>query len=95
MLRSSGLSIDFLSLPVLLCHDTGQRDKHRSGGIYRLSGSQCQQLKILRKFVNCCAIHLGAPSIAGCPSPENDPLDRFLGFTPAELLACGVFRSLR
>ena len=45
----------------------------------------------VRKSVNCFAIHLGAPSIAGRPSPKNDPQDRFIGFTPAELLTLGSF----
>ena len=54
-------------------------------------GQQCQQLKQLRQTVNCFAIHLGAPSIAGRPSPKNDPPDRFIGFTPAELLKQGNF----
>ena len=45
----------------------------------------------VRKSVNCSAIHLGAPSIAGLPSPKNDPPDRFIGFTPAELLKQGNF----
>ena len=43
--------------------------------------------------MNCFAIHLGAPSIAGRPSPKNDPPDRFIGFTPAELLCGGVSPS--
>ena len=44
-----------------------------------------------RLIVNCAAIHLGEPSIAGLPSPKNDPPDRFIGFTPAELLTPGSF----
>ena len=56
-------------------------------------GQQCQQLKMLRFPVNCAAIHLGAPSIAGRPSPKNDPPDRFIGFTPAELLKQGISHS--
>ena len=56
-------------------------------------GAQCQQLKMLRFPVNCAAIHLGAPSIAGRPSPKNDPPDRFIGFTPAELLKQGISHS--
>ena len=46
-----------------------------------------------RLIVNCAAIHLGEPSIAGLPSPENDPPDRFPGFTPAELLRWGISHS--
>ena len=67
----------------------------RISRILNLYGYQCQQLKRLRQSVNCCAIHLGAPSIAGRPSRQNDPPDRFARFTPAELLTIGEFRALR
>ena len=46
-----------------------------------------------RLIVNCAAIHLGEPSIAWRPSPENGPPDRFPGFPPAELLRWGISHS--
>ena len=43
-------------------------------------------LSITSCMVNRFAIHIGVPSIAGPPSLKNDPPDRFIRFTPAELL---------